>query len=605
MAGMLQVPLFSDETLPSWVARLARANGKLSSFSFCGDIGVDFSGLLLGRSTEIEALASVTGRATQELTEHALVFGAGHHVRLATESVSKKFMRKSQLAFCPKCFAADDVGNEGAMDTRRYWRKSWLMNDARACTLHGCRIENLPPHNRLHDLYQVLDRNSDAVADCVNAPTQAEPSLLDTFIAERLAAGHTSHGALLSQIPLGAAIHTARLLGVALAHGAEQAVTQLSENEVALATNKGMGVLQCGALGVRKALDSIVDPHATGIYSAYGRLANSLIYNAGDDYQAIKELVIEHASSRFMLRSGRLAAGNQTWTSATQLARIMGSTKDKVRRRLYETGITNSMNSETVLVSAVSDLLNDDPTEIVKTKTACEIIACDKDMFDSLVETGLIKRAYEPARKTTRKRAFQGNFRRSELVAFRRSVEGRAQSHLTDDMITLRLAARRSGTPKATILAGILSGEYNNVALSGKALMADNVMIDFRELDPWGDFVTALQAAILLAIRTDTVAKLLAHGVIPYREANGLNQRFPRKMINRRDIAAFVGKYVSIAQLVEQTGLDRNLINAKMRSRNVRPAFPPAEFKTAFILRSDVERLLEGIALGRSNLTLQ
>ncbi|WP_018896474.1 TniQ family protein [Rhizobium sp. 2MFCol3.1] len=591
MAGILQVPLFSEETLPSWVARLARANGKLSSFSFCGDVGVDFSGMLLGRPAEVEMLASLTGRASCELTSHALVFGAGHQVQIANETVSKKFMRKNQLAFCPKCFADDDAGNPGAIDTRRYWRKSWLMSDAKVCVVHGCQLEGLPPHSRLHDLCQVLDRNSIAVAGYISAPVHAEPSLVDKFIVERLA-GNVSHGPLLDGIPLGAAIHTARLLGVALSHGSEQAVTQLSKEEVALSTDKGMCVLQSGASGVRAALDSIVNPRATAIYFAYGRLANMLLRSTGDEYQPIKEIFIQHASGRFMLRGERLSAENKTWTSATALARVTGSSKDRVRRRLYETGITTSMNSETVPMDAVFDLLSEDD-EHVKAKTACEIVGCDKEMFDSLVEAGLIERAYEAARMPNGKRRFQANFRRRDLVDFRQSVEVRAQSGVTDSMITLRLAARRSGKSKAAIIAGILSGEYKIVGLSGKALMADNVMLDFSELDPPGDFVTALQAATLLNVRSDTLAKLLVHGVIPYREVSGLNQRFKRKMVDRKDIADFVDRYVSIAQLVAETGLDRNLINARMRSRGVRPVFPPAEFKTAFIERNKVPRLLE------------
>ncbi|MFS2154793.1 TniQ family protein [Rhizobium sp. Rhizsp42] len=592
MAGILQVPLFPDETLPSWVARLARANGKLSTFSFCGDIGVDFAGFLLGRSTEIEGLATLTGRTSRELSAHALIFGAGHYVSIANETISKKFMRKNQLAFCPKCFAADDVGNHGMTDTRRYWRKSWLMNEARACTLHGCRIETLPPHSRLHDLCQVLDRNSLVVAAHVNAPVRAEVSSLDTFIVERLA-GDVSHGAILDKMPLGAAIHAARLLGVALAHGAEQAVTQLSDHDVASATARGMEVLKSGASGLNAALDTIVSPGATGLYSAYGKLANLLIYNTGDDYQVVKDLVLDHASKRFMLKPGKMRGNNKTWTSATEIARITGSTKGKVQTRLYQSGVTTSLSSEVVPVNAVLDILNDDPDDMVKAKTACEIIGCDKDMFDSLVEAGLVKNAYRSVAERSKKRKFQGTFRRSDLLAFRKAVENRAGSHSANEMITLRLAARRSGISKANIIAGILSGAYTNVALSGKPLMADNVMIDFRQLDPPGDFVTALQAARLLDIRTDTVAKLLANGVICCREVSGLNQRFRRKMISRADIAAFVGRYVSIGQLVKETGLDRNVINARMRSRDIRSAFSPSEFRTAFMLRADVVRLLQ------------
>ncbi|MGO4115089.1 TniQ family protein [Rhizobium ruizarguesonis] len=594
MAGILQVPLFADETLPSWVARLARANGKLSSLSFCGDVGVDFSGMLLGRPTEIETLACLTRRTTEELSRHALVFEAGYYVRLANETVSNEFMRKNQFAFCPKCFAADDANNQGALDTRRYWRKSWLLNDTRACTQHGCRIEILPPHNRLHDLCQVLDRCSAAVAGCMNAPFDAEPSLLDTFIVERLA-GRTSHGALLDQTPLSVAIHTARVFGVALAHGREQAVTKLSEDDIASATVQGMNALRSGADGVRKALDSIVDPHASGIHSAYGRMTALLINKRGDDYQAFKDIVIEHASTRFMLRSKKMIDDNKTWTSANELARMTGSTRDKVRRRLFETGVTNSMSSEAVPVSAVGELLSDHRTDIVKGKAAHEIIGCDKEMFDSLVESGLVLRAYEASRKLSGKRNFHGNFRRSDLAAFRQSVECRARSAITGDMVTLRQGALRTGKSKARIIAGILSGEYRNVALSGKPLMADNVMIDFRELDPRGGFVTALQAAQLLAVKTDTIAKLLAHGVIPFRDTSGETRRFPRKMINRKDIVSFVDKYVSLAELARMTGLHRNYIHAKIVSRLVHPAFPPRQFKTVFILRDEVAGLLEGI----------
>lgn len=589
MAGILQVPLFPDETLPSWVARLARANGKLSAYSFCGDIGVDFVGMSVGKSTDIEMLGAVTGRDPSELMNHALVLEPGHYVRIAGQVISKKFMRKHQLAFCPRCFADDGARNGAGSDTPRYWRMSWLLIDARACPTHQCAIVALSPHRRMRDLCQVLDQNNDAIEMLLETAVEHQASSMDSFICERLS-GDRSHGDLLNDMELGAAIHMARVLGIALTFGTKQTVMHLSDEDVGSAAERGLCILRSGSASVHEALDVIVDSQSGGINS-YGRLSH-LAFRAGERYGALKDIILSHASNRSVVRSKWMDDRSQPWTSAARVANSTGFTKDKVRRRLWEIGIANTLNSELVPAD-VLDLFTGEPADFVRSKVGCEIIGCDKEMFDSLDDSGMIKRAFQPNRQFSGKRRFQALFKRSDLIDFRRSVERKALSPKASSMISLRQAARRTGVPKAVIIGKILAGEYKNCAMSGEPLMADNLLIDTHELSPEASWVTASEASRLLDIRDSAFAKLLSKGVIPYRDAAGLSQRFRRKMIDRSAIKAFSEKYVTIAQLVRQTGLDRNTINGMMRSQNIRPAFPPAEFRAAIFLRSKVKKLLD------------
>ncbi|WP_216332590.1 TniQ family protein [Rhizobium sp. X9] len=592
MTGILQVPLFSDETLPSWVARLARANGKLRASSFCTDIGLNYARLLVGRPDDIEKLAKVTGRDAADLTTHALVFDEGHRINFAGQSFFKSFVRKHQLAFCPRCFASDDARPEGHLDTRRYWRMSWLLNEATVCTHHACRLELLEQHNQSQDFGQVLEQNSAIIACHMASPVPAEPMLLDHFVAERLA-GHISHGQLLDQTPLGVAIHTARYLGVAFVYGAKQSVSELTDEDVAHAANKGLHALRAGAQGVCALLDEIVDPRATTLSSAYGRLAGYLRSRNDDSYKVFEEILLEHASRRFFIYGNTMLDRNTTWTTVKEIMKATGFTRAQVITRLYQAGIISTNKAEAVPASALQ-LFAAEPDNLVKAKAALEIIGCDKNFLDLLVEAGLVKAAYEPGRKATGRTAFQLNFLKSELVAFRKSVEDKAQSPASADMISLRQAAFRTGVPKTEIIAKILSGACTRVALSGEQLLADNLLVDPSELRSGdGQQVGIGEAARILDVILPTMSKLVEYGVIPHGVDLTRPYKSGQKVVVRQDIAAFAERYVSVRHLVKETGLDRNLIQAKMKPANVRPAFPRNQFKTLFILKSEVGRLFE------------
>lgn len=592
MAGILQVPLFSDETLPSWVSRLARANGRNRASLFCTDIGLNYARLLIGKSKDIERLARMTGRDAANLTTHALVFDAAHKINFAGQSFYKSFVRKHQLAFCPQCFAQDDSRHYGPLDTRRYWRMSWLLNETTVCTHHACRLQLLAPHEPTQDFCQVLEQNSDLIAHHMASPVSMTPTLLDHFVAERLA-GHIAHGPLLDQTSLGVAVHTARYLGVAFVFGAKQAVSELTEEDIARAANEGLRALRAGADGVHALLDKIVDPQAATVSSAYGRLARHLRVRGDDGYKIFEQILLEHASRRFFIYGNSMLDRNTTWTTVKEIMKATGFSRARVINRLYQEGIISTQKAEPVPTSAL-ELFPAEADDQVKAKAALEIIGCDKNMLDLLVKSGLVKPAYAPAREVTGRTAFQLNFLKSELIAFRRTVEEKACFSASPNMISVRQAAYRTGVSKADIIATILSGTCTKVALSGERLLADNLMVDPSELGPKSeDYVGIGEAAIILDAIPATMSKLVEHGAIPHMIDETRPYKKGQTVVSRQEIALFAERYVSVRHLVKETGLDRNLIQAKMKAKNITPTFPRDEFKTLFILKSEVERLLE------------
>ena len=100
----------------------------------------------------------------------------------------------------------------------------------------------------------------------------------------------------------------------------------------------------------------------------------------------------------------------------------------------------------------------------------------------------------------------------------------------------------------------------------------------------------------MLDVRSDTLALLFQNKILGFKDEKRPN-RFVKRFVPVVEIENFKALYVSVRQIVNSSGLDRNLVVARLNKLKIADAFPGKELKTKFVLRSDLGRLLEDVSV--------
>jgi len=603
MSGLFQIPLFDDEVLSSYVARLARANGHNLTFRFCSELGLDFRKTAAGHDVNIERLAYLTKQPVEKLHHHAVPYGEHHEAVILGERFEKRSHSSYQIRFCHACLAEDETCAERMPGTRRYQRATWLLKSFSSCVHHSCTLVELEPHTRNHhiDFFQRLDARSEEISRKTKEVLHRIPSPIETFIHDRML-GQRRHGSLLDRIPVSIAVDFARLLGIAVLYGKNQTPSKLSDEQRSSASLVGFSYLRGGDDGMIAALDIILDENRTsrgGVHTTYGNLFKTVNnQESSREYHVILKLIIEHAERNINLRhNSRVAAEAMTpqWTSVSRIARETGLTRGLVKRRLIDAGILERANKPIAI--AVRRMFSEGDRCIFG-KAAAEILGCHAKQFYRLVTSGLINRfdviPTEPSR-VIRPKEQTRMFLLKDIQNFKKAVYDEAKSPLRPGLVSLKKICRLHSVPQADVFSRIIDGQLKTVALSGSSDLLDNLMLDpaeFKSSALEQTHLTAAQACIVLDIRRGSMAKLVRANIIPAIELRPKAQRFATKFILKADLEIFEKRYCTIGRLVDSTGLDRNTIRGRMRTRKIKPAFSPVEYGVCLLRSEDVARVL-------------
>ncbi|MGF9565114.1 TniQ family protein [Neorhizobium sp. BT27B] len=596
MNGLLRVPLFDDELLASWLSRLATANGR-PSFQFCADLGIDHRRALRGGGPEVEKLSLLSGYPSEKIRRHAAVLGKGSCMTLFGETFSKTVIEKHALRVCPDCLAVDEMEAGRLPGTRRYLRAHWLLSDVRACDIHDRAIVNLGLRSRSRKIgiCEELQLRKVEIEELSKSAPHVTATSAERFARMRFAAAG-GHGELVDSLQAHVVLDFSRILGAVVKHGKHKSERDISADDLRLATAAGFDILCEGAPAVHSALDEFVDPDGQRApYSTYGRLYSVLfVHRRQDSYAPLRELVMAHARLNVLPRAASMnsSKSNFKWTSITALARDTGLDRSTVRHHLVNSGAI-SENSPKSVSSEVAVAFRKEASDFIKLTEARRMLGCQLELFYRLLDKGLIARLYPADSGTPETKAAKWVrfVKKSEVLRFRSALYDRVTVKPEKDMRSVREASRVTGLSQTELLAQIIDGRHAKVASRGKPLIVDDLAIFVgRPIDKNDEtYVSLRNAAVELALHHNVVFKLTKHGVFT-KTFERTGRRFV--MLDRTEVAEFKARYISVGQLVKETGIDRNTLLGRARAKKIEAVFPPTEVRGYFIRTAEREALL-------------
>ncbi|WP_313602831.1 TniQ family protein [Rhizobium sp.] len=601
MAGLLRVPFFDDEILPSFISRFATANGRPAE-QFCRDHGVKYRSAIKGEATAIAKFASLCGQEERKLQHSALRFGERHATTFLGETFGKYDLVKNSLRFCPDCFSHDLAATDRMPGTQRYLRAAWLLKEFRTCPIHCREIAELEPHlkSRRLGLPELLNKRADEIAEKSLAAARRMPSTLETYIYRRFS-GHSQQDEL-SEIQLAVITDYSRLLGHALTYGKHNRALGLPSDAIDAATIVGFDRIVSGRESFDAALDELLaqDEHRPrGLSGAYGVMYTIISqYRPWNAYDVFRDWINDHAGRHVVIRSAKSDMTLPTdgeWISIATIAKSTGLGRSLVKRRLFDAGIIDTKKAVAVPRSALK-LFDRMRGSRITAKKAAAILGCTSDLMIEMAVQGLIPRLdlnENVAAKTASKKRTKLYLER-DVCDLKEKLTKAPRVQASEDLASVRVIARRLGVTQTSIIAKIVEGEYQVAGTSGNRSLTDNLLMDVNKVLPRrpDDYVLAGEAVRLLGIHSNTMSKLLAKGVLTAYRDQQKSQHFPRQIISKAEIETFRQQYSTISQLAEATGINRSELSARAKKRGIQPAFPSAEVLAFFVRSEDVLRLI-------------
>lgn len=598
MSGLFKVPFFEDEVLTSYLSRTARANGRSSSYLFCGDLGLDVRAINRGEDNELEKLAGLLQRPAAELKARALRLNERGLAIFGESVFGKSMLRKLKPGICPACLADDENDATRMPGTRKYQRVSWLFADVRSCPDHNCQlveIDGFGDHRRM-DFQLMLDR---AGARIDGEPVRRTVSPFEKFVCGRLA-GLKSHGALLDGFSLSAAISACTLLGIAAGYGKDRARNSLDDEQVAIAINRGFEVLVEGEAGICRLLDVLIGEEKSintrGGQTLYGRLYRRLLNGyPGPEFDRIRSIIRDYTIANVPLLPGSEVFGEveeSSWRTVTNVARENGVATSVIYKLLQSRGHTVSKYDS--IHGAVAIAITNELTGMVDGKDACAVLGTTRTIFRKLVRSGFIPvvglapisgdGAYTPFRR----------YSRAELLQLREGLITKANAPVQADMLNVSAASRLTKVPAADILTYLLKDGLTRAAYRETGSLLDGLHVVPREVINAAFQVDGLStdaAAAMLCVSRHSVLALRAHNYIQAaRIGNERNEAF---VFLESEMARFSERFVSLPFLERDTGIPQAELRRGLRRLKIAPAITREEAVYTFLHRRDTQLLLD------------
>lgn len=179
-----------------------------------------------------------------------------------------------------------------------------------------------------------------------------------------------------------------------------------------------------------------------------------------------------------------------------------------------------------------------------------------------------------------------------EVNELHNTIHNVATSALEQNMLSIKEASERMGIHRVSLLEKIVKGELKRVALSGRPLLVDDVMVDPTELmsTKFSDtHVVNTEAVGILEISQISLRALQNNHLIGFDEVSSDNGAVVYRVTSRAELVEFRERYVTVNQLIKATGLSQRQVRYMIRANGVPQAITTAEGGCAFYERRLIE----------------
>ncbi len=396
------LPILADETVTSFTSRLAAENGSPCVTDFCRDIGLDWNGIINGKSDALAALARFSGMALDTLQANSIQLVKQGNYLVRSQEVNRALLCRTRVRVCPECIEGD-LRDRGRYGSAR--RASWQLNTIRNCEYHGIPLVELPREKYSADSYDfcvLVDRHIDFVRSqgIPNAPRTN--SRLERYIVGRL--NNVRKYRWLDHRPLYVVARTCEMLGVLLLFGKAVKVSECSEHQLWEAGEVGFDALTKGPNGLIDSLQNFrrADEDGGSSFGAdLGPFYRWLTVVSGQPaYAPVADIVSRYVFENYPVQKGGEILG-RTCKERLLYPRDLAGRHLRLKPHIFELALRElefgSTNAETGKLEfpryiASHDLprIKSEAKNLVLECRAREILRVTERMFHGLVRERLI-----------------------------------------------------------------------------------------------------------------------------------------------------------------------------------------------------------------------
>lgn len=589
----LTVPFHEDESLASLCSRLASANGIGKAREFCTHMGMQFQHIVDGHPSAVAKLAALIRQTTADLQGGVIAKVDGRYL-INGEKLTRPFLARSRLRYCPTCLKEDASHNDRLPGTRLYGRRNWLVSFIRTCSKHDAPLAatSKPAEpSFMHD-FSALMRVEEPPSSREVATESRRYSDFERYVSNRLEGKASSFG-LLDSLPLYAAARATEILGAVLEHGIKVVADNLSEDQWWKSANSGFEVISQGEQALRDCLSGFHQRYFRGSgnmggRSLYGRFYEWLAHESDDPaYEPLRNLLRNHAVASLPFGPGDDLFGPLTverrWHSVHTAALQYNVHPKRLRKLVVEAGLAEPDALEKTYDRILLDARTVDSFMLttsgtVSYKEARSHVNAPRVQWKLLVDDGYVR----PHANGRAEHGLQLRFTPTELDRFLDELRIRCAKDWDGDpsLVTIPEASRRANCKVSEILELLLAGSLCNVAADSSVHGFLGIRISFEELRsktmlPDHGGLSLRETERRLGTKTQVLVALLELGAIKSSTATNPINRCPQTIVRPEDLESFNTKFVSLSNLARERGEHFSKTKKTLVAAGILPAFDP------------------------------
>lgn len=606
--------LQADESLTSFVSRLACLHRVPTAVAFCNELGFRFQGIAYGTLGDVACLSAVTGIPEATLLNVALI-KRDQDWTLSGERLTQPALRRPPVSFCPACLRDDRTANGPSLH-HVYGRRLWFIDGIRTCPVHDRSLAVLPPPKYSLDGYDFtrLIEPYCSDLDALAATMTTRPaSSLERYVQRRLN-GSCNHDNDLDALPLYAVIRACETFGAAARQGPARRLDTMSDDEWYEAGGTGFDHLVQGPVGIQKILEDLRASHPDAVRAKgepgilYNRLYKWLTYSAKDSAYA----PLIRITGDDILRNTTVGLGTRlfgqpierrVWHSVRTAALETGIHPKRLRRLLVAAGHippTMAARSDDRVIfpaKAVADLLEEIRLAFTVDDIA-EHLNIKKREVNQLIEANVIRPFDEPEPMGRRFPLF----RRSDIEALYSSIAAAAVpvAEMKPHMCTLWTASRKATCRIDDIIGLLASHKLNWVGLRADTVGLRGIIVDYREIRQHTrgtglEDITLREAASVLKAHQRAIKSLIFLGYLKTTLTHSRYSRRVMRVITAESMAEFQKVYVTAMNLASEYNIHVLKLIVKLRDAGIEPVTKRATADIRIYRKQDVIHLIKHI----------
>jgi hypothetical protein len=573
---------------------------------FCGDLGLTFKDIQVGRVETISRLAELGGTEPSLLLTSALRTDGTRLICGSNQIDLAARRHMHQLFACPACLAEDRASAPEAGDAAPAGRTAWMLKAITTCQKHGIALVQLAPPassepSRLYDFARRVQSLSLKPEDHRSRPA----SSLERYLYARLDGKPTQLHPQIDGMPFYAVAHASYVVGAFCRLGPKARLKSLSEQQSWECSAIGFDSLAAGPEVLQATLLENMNrwPKAKNAGSAvafFGSLYSWLAYHQSDPaYEFLRKMVRELVFSNHPLGANSLIYGFGPDANRLSSVRIASEEIKMHPKRLKRLLIAASiLDQEAAPLSAhqaafpadakAAEVLQRIKRCIPKWAAAAYINATPLQ-FDLMHKAGMIEAFINSGGQIK-----DYGFDTRDLDAFLERLMADIQDEILPEGLQLLQIQPASNRAKCTVLMIvrlILERKLSRLYRQPGAKGFMSILVDLEEVRSAVDWPTRPGLSIAEVVKQTrwsrpVVTALIDHGLLPARTINNPHTNMPQTIIELSDLEAFDREFVALSALAREQHQLGTIIKARLMQLGVNPAFDAKGVGATFYRKS-------------------